>query len=47
MNRSILLALVTPALLVSAAGSSSAQSGDGFLFHRPDVSVSPNKVVRS
>jgi opacity protein-like surface antigen len=40
MNRSILLALVTAVLLVSAARSSSAQSGDGFLFHRPDVSVS-------
>jgi opacity protein-like surface antigen len=40
MNRSTLLALVTAALLVSAARSSSAQSGDGFLFHRPDVSVS-------
>ncbi len=41
MNRSISLALVTAALLAGAAGSSSAQSaGDGYLFHRPDVTVS-------
>ena len=41
MKRSILHALVTASLLAGAARSSSAQSaGDGFLFHRPDVTVS-------
>jgi opacity protein-like surface antigen len=38
MKRSILLALVTATLLAGAATPSSAQSaGDGFLFHRPNV----------
>ena len=41
MKRSILLALVSATLLAGAARSSSAQSsGDGFLFHRPDVTIS-------
>jgi opacity protein-like surface antigen len=41
MKRPILLALVSAALLASAATSSSAQSaGDGYLFHRPNVTVS-------
>ena len=40
MNRSILLALVTAALLVGAGTSSAQSAGDGFLFHSPDVTVS-------
>jgi len=41
MKRPIRLALVTAALVFSAASSSSAQSaGDGYMFHRPDVTVS-------
>jgi opacity protein-like surface antigen len=41
MERPILLALVAAALLAGGAASSPAQSsGDGYLFHRPNVTVS-------
>lgn len=41
MERPILLALSAAVLLVGGATSSSAQSsGDGYLFHRPDVTLS-------
>jgi len=41
MERPILLALSAAMLLVGGATSSSAQSsGDGYLFHRPDVTLS-------
>ena len=41
MERPILLALSAATLLVGGATSSSAQSsGDGYLFHRPDVTLS-------
>jgi hypothetical protein len=41
MERPILLVLVAATLLAGGAGSSSAQSaGNGYLFHRPDVTVS-------
>src|SRR5678815_3807997 len=41
MERPILLALSAAVLVVGGATSSSAQSsGDGYLFHRPDVTLS-------
>jgi len=41
MERPILLVLVAATLLAGGAGPSSAQSaGNGYLFHRPDVTVS-------